>query len=82
MNYEPNTTHWKKGDLVIHDADSKEPKMLMVVVGYTRDGYCKTEYVNRQYHKGHITGWENRLAVLHDPMRFRKTAAYLQDEQP
>lgn len=23
MNYEPNTTQWKTGDIVIHDADGK-----------------------------------------------------------
>lgn len=35
MNYEPNTIDWQIGDLVLHDADAKEPRMLMVVVGET-----------------------------------------------
>lgn len=35
---------WRKGDLVLHRADAKHPKMLMRVVGYTRDGLCRTVY--------------------------------------
>jgi hypothetical protein len=35
MNYEANTVKWKPGDIVIHDADSKDHKMLMVVLGVT-----------------------------------------------
>lgn len=66
MNDTPNTTHWKKGDLVIHDADAKTDKMLMRVIGYTRDGLCKTRYVNRY---GSPKVYVNEIAFLHDPQR-------------
>jgi len=36
MIYEANTIEWKPGDIVIHDADSKDHKMLMVVRGIIR----------------------------------------------
>lgn len=69
MNYEPNKIRWKPGDIVIHDADQKSPYMLMMVVGYLKDGRCETRYLNprtttmqRRY--------ANRLDVLHDPKRF------------
>ena len=29
MIYEANTTRWKRGDVVIHDADAKSERMLM-----------------------------------------------------
>lgn len=64
MNYDPNTTQWRKGDLVLHDADAKEPKMLMKVIGYTRDGLCKTQYLFESHKR---TIWENEIAYLHDP---------------
>lgn len=67
MNYTPNTIHWHKGAIVIHDAGAKEPKMLMRVIGYTRDGLCKTQYISKQHKR---TIWKNRIAVLHDPTRF------------
>lgn len=66
MNDTPNTTHWKKGDLVIHDADAKTDKMLMRVIGYTRDGLCKTQYVDRSHRR---TVYKNEIAFLHDPHR-------------
>lgn len=65
MNYPPNTQRWRKDDLVLHDADAKEPKMLMRVIGYTRDDdLCKTQYVF-PYHKRTI--YKNDLKYLHDP---------------
>jgi hypothetical protein len=67
MNYEPNTTHWLKGDFVLHDMDAKEPKMLMRVIGYTRDGLCKTQYVNTNLRR---TIWKSELKYLHEPERF------------
>lgn len=67
MNYEPNTTQWQKGDFVLHDADAKEPRMLMRVIGYTRDGLCKTQYMTPDHKR---TIWKNRIAVLHDPERW------------
>jgi hypothetical protein len=67
MNYEPNTTQWQKGDIVIHDADAKEACMLMRVIGYTRDGLCKTKYVDKSRKR---TVWKNGIEFLHDPARF------------
>lgn len=67
MNYEPNTTHWKVGELVIHDADAKNADMLMKVVGYDKDGLCITEYVSRD---GHRKRYHNDIRYLHDPARF------------
>lgn len=66
MNDTPNTTHWKKGDIVIHDADRKCDRMLMVVIGYTRDGLCKTRYVNPSVSR---KVYINEIAYLHDPKR-------------
>ena len=67
MIYDANTKRWRKGDIVIHDADAKEPKMLMVVIGYTRDDLCKTQYVDRRHKR---TIWKNGLEYLHQPERF------------
>lgn len=67
MNYEPNTTHWRKDDLVIHDYDAKEARMLMVVIGRTRDGLVRTQYRDRQ--RGRLV-YTNELRFLHDPARF------------
>ena len=71
MNYEPNTTQWKAGDLVLHDADAKRPEMLMKVIGYGRNGECKTQYATRLPMNGNRkTVWRNGICVLHDPARF------------
>ncbi len=65
--YEANTTKWKKGDFVIHHFDAKEPKMLMVVVGYTRDGLCKTQYILKTRSRRIMN---NDIQWLHNPERF------------
>lgn len=74
MNYEPNTTHWKIGDLVIHDADAKEERMLMRVVGFTKDGLVRLVYVDpklqRKWGTKRNSALLNRMAVLHDPAKF------------
>lgn len=79
MNYEANKTQWKVGDLVLHDADAKRPEMLMKVVGYARDGRCKTRYAEANQMNGDALRlklrqeaelWENGISVLHDPARF------------
>ena len=79
MNYEANKTQWKVGDLVLHDADAKRPEMLMKVVGYARDGRCKTKYAEANQMNGDALRlkmrqkpevWENGIRVLHDPARF------------
>lgn len=68
MNYAPNTTHWRRGCLVIHDADAKREHMLMVVIGFGRDGLVKTQYVDADRHSRKV--YTNVMAVLHDPARF------------
>lgn len=69
--YAPNTVKWERGDYVIHDADAKNTFMLMVVVGYTKDGYVKTRYINAaQMNRRWRKVLENPLAWLHDPARF------------
>jgi hypothetical protein len=74
MNYAPNTVDWKRGDLVLHDADAKREDMLMRVLGYTSDGRCQTEYVEAEKRSRWGMGSKSRLInplkVLHDPARF------------
>lgn len=79
MNYEENKTQWKVGDLVLHDADAKRPEMLMKVIGYAKDGRCKTRYAEPNQMNGDALRikmrqkpevWENGIRVLHDPARF------------
>lgn len=67
MNYEPNTIPWRHGDIVIHDAAAKEPRMLMRVQGIQRDGLYRTQYIDRRQKR---TMWVNDLASLHDPALF------------
>lgn len=67
MNYEANTTHWQKGNIVIHDADAKKANMLMLVIGYTRDGLVKTQYLNPQFKR---IVYKNEPQFLHNPARF------------
>lgn len=68
MNDKANEIQWRKGDIVIHDADAKEPKMLMKVIGYTRDGLCKTQYISRDHKR---TVWKNDIQYLHKPEMFK-----------
>jgi hypothetical protein len=70
MLYEPNTHHWEVGDLVIHDCDAKQPYMLMRVVGYGRDGLCKTRYIEPKRLSRMRGCFRNELRFLHDPKRF------------
>ncbi|MFZ1829256.1 MAG: hypothetical protein WAW42_10905 [Candidatus Competibacteraceae bacterium] len=67
MIYEPNTTKWTVGALVIHDCDAKRTDMLMRVMGYDRvTGECKTRYAYRMDDEV----WLNDVRYLHDPARF------------
>lgn len=68
MNYEANTIQWRRGDIVIHDEDAKEPDMLMRIVGFTRkDNLAKCQYVAKRHpRKLYI----NDYKYLHDPNRF------------
>ncbi len=72
MLYPPNTTTWKKGDLVIHCSDAKKPYMLMIVTGYTRDGLVKTKYAHPEKPKSPLSGkvLKNELKYLLDPADF------------
>ena len=72
MIYEANTTRWKIGDIVIHDADAKTDRMLMRVVGETDDGRLITRYLDRSVCRDK---YENRPEVLHDPARFGITTS-------
>ena len=65
--YKPNKNLWGKGHVVIHDADAKEPKMLMMVIGRTRDGLIKTQYVDKRQKR---TIYKNDLKYLHEPELF------------
>lgn len=65
--YEPNTTQWKIGDIVLHHADQKHPRMFMVVTGYARDGLCKTLYVDPNRSR---RVYKNDLKNLLDITRF------------
>lgn len=67
MNWDANTIHWGKGDFVLHDADAKEPKMLMVVTGYDDDGLVRTRYVYPREGRNMREGYRNDLKYLHDP---------------
>lgn len=70
MNYEANTTQWKPGDLVLHDADAKEMAMLMKVRAIRPDGFVKTRYIHPAYGKSTQKVYVNDMACLHDPARF------------
>lgn len=67
MIHEANSTRWKLGDYVIHDADAKNEHMLMVVTGCTKEGSYITRYANKEVCSER---YENPLRALHDPRRF------------
>jgi hypothetical protein len=74
--YRANIRQWQVGDLVIHSGDDKHHSMLMRVIGFTRDGRVKTQYINPDYR--HISSntkstrkiWTNPLSALLDPKKF------------
>ena len=68
----PNTTRWRVGYFVIHDADAKRADMLMVVTGCSRDGIYQTRYAfpDAQPRSWRRKVWRNTLEPLHDPCRF------------
>ena len=73
MIYEPNTTVWGMGDLVIHDADGKTADMLMRVVSRDKKtGEYKTKYAFPEGKLKHLRSaiWRNDIDKLHDPARF------------
>jgi hypothetical protein len=64
--YPPNTTQWRSGDVVLHFADAKQPKMFMRVEGYTRDGLCKTRYIDPQQPRKVYTNPVSSLLNIRD----------------
>lgn len=68
MNYEPNMKKWEIGDIVIHDADPKNAGSLMRVLGYSKEGKARTEYLDLK--RNDFPYCENDLRYLHDPARF------------
>lgn len=70
MNYEPNTIRWGKGDFVLHDADAKEPKMLMRVTGCDDDGCVRTRYVYPREGRNMRQVYRNDTKYLHDPKQW------------
>lgn len=76
-NYPPNAVVWPVGSLVLHDADAKESRMLMRVVGLPDGGgVVEVEYVDAERQKSarRRIGRKRRMAFpltqLHDPARF------------
>ena len=67
MIYQKNKTYWRKGDTVIHDADAKESKMLMIVTNVLDCGCIQTRYHDRSISK---ELFYNKKEALHDPSRF------------
>lgn len=70
MNYPPNTTHWRPGDIVLHDADEKSPRMVMRVVGYRKDGTAMCRYICPSQGRNLRTILDNDIRYLHDTTQF------------
>jgi len=67
-----NTHPWKPGDIVIHDREAKEHRMLRVVTFVRKDGVCLTKYA---YPKElpiryRSKTFYDRTEYLHNPKRF------------
>ncbi len=69
--YPPNTKDWKPGDIVIHDADAKERRMLMRVTDVLPDGAILSRYISPGKGNGKKL-WLNDKKYLHDPSLFPK----------
>ena len=78
MNDPENTTKWKVGDIVIHDADAKNSKMLMVVTGFLMNDRVVTKYISKdlktKYKKNNR--WFNPNKVLHDPHNYEECLVF------
>lgn len=68
--YPYNTRQWVKDDIVLHMYDAKHPKMFMKVIGYTRDGFCMTQYVHPDRSR---RIWNNPISHLLNPADFGMT---------
>lgn len=69
MNDPENEVEWKIGDIVIHDADFKGPRMLMRIVGRSRKhpGLIRSVYLDRNISR---SIYENEKKYLHDPRHY------------
>lgn len=70
--HQPNRKRWKRGDIVIHDRDAKEQRMLRIVVAELPDGRLRTVFAFRNELPSE---WRRRVflddpRLLHDPRRF------------
>lgn len=75
--HHPNRRQWQRGDLVIHDRDAKEHRLIRVVVARLPGGLLQSVYAFR---KELPDNWSARHKVftdrpeyLLDPKRFRLT---------
>ena len=72
MNHMPNRKQLERGDLVIHDRDAKERRMIRVVVAILPSGLVRTVF---QFRKDLPKSWRKRVFYdrperLLDPRRF------------
>jgi len=72
-----NRKTWQIGDLVIHDRDAKEHRMLRVVVARLPGGEIRTVFAFRHELP---ESWRRRVSndrpeSLHDPRRFHISTA-------
>lgn len=59
---------WRRGDIVIHWGDAKEPRMLMKIIGFTRkDNLAKCQYVSKRHKR---TIYPNGMQYLLYPKDF------------
>lgn len=76
MPYQLNTTVWKPGDLVIHDAELKRARMVLEVVSVIDAGPERGKYRTRfafpQFQPEHLRSaiWVHAGMSLHDPLKF------------
>jgi len=68
----PNRRQWQVGDLVIHDRDAKEHRMLRVVVAELPGGALRTVFAfrNELPESWRRKVYECSQRELHDPKRF------------
>lgn len=82
MNYPPNTRLWSRGDFVLHDADAKTARMIMVVEGVDPqqpDDHIVTRYADPAIDK---MIYVNHYEALHDPRIFDIDLSTVEDLWP
>ena len=58
---------FNRNHVLLHHADSKHPKMFMRVIGYTRGGQIKTQYIDRSH---------KRTIYKNDPANLKSVEDY------